>query len=392
MLVENCSYPQDFRVRHEAKALTEAGYEVSVISPSSPNQPWRETIHGVYILRYPTPIIGTNNITYLIEYSYSLLVMFFLSFLIFCKPGFDIIHTANPPDISVFIAVFYKLFGKKFIFDQHDLSPEVFLLKFSPNRKYYRLVHKVLLMLEKFSCSMSDHVIVPNQSYKSIVISRDRVPSQRITIVRNGPDLEEKNKNFPINDLRRSGKKTLLYLGVIGSQDGVDYLLRSINILKNNLGRNDFICVIAGGGNALSELKDMSVNLGLESIVFFPGWVESNMVASFIDSADICLAPEPSNYLNDNSTMVKIMEYMEFGKPVVAFDLPENRITAQNSALYAKPNDELNFAQKISLLMDDPVMCREMGSIGRDRIEKKLAWEYQAKNLLKAYTYLSQEN
>ncbi len=389
MLVENCDFLEDIRVRHEAATLSEAGHVVSVICQSRSNRPWHELLAGIRVFRFQIPVSGKGAVSYAVEFSYSLLAMFLLSLLVLWKPGFDIIHAANPPDTAVIMAALYKILGKRFVFDQHDLSPEVYLLRFGTDKKAGGLIYKALLGLERLSCSLADHVIAPNESYRTLQIQRDGVPAERITVVRNGPDLDTHALVHPIADIRRNGKKTLLYLGVIGYQDGVDYLLRSLFKLRYDLGREDFLCVVAGDGNALPSLRLQAAELRLDDLVLFPGWIESVNVASYINAADICLAPEPSNDLNDRSTIVKIMEYMAGRKPVVAFDLPEHRVTAQNAATYAEPNRELDFAYKIASLMDDPEKCNKMGQIARERVEKELSWAHQRARLMEAYSKIS---
>jgi glycosyltransferase involved in cell wall biosynthesis len=389
LLVENNSFPEDIRVFHEATTLIDAGYTVSVICPSKPNLPQYEKSGGIHIFRYPPWVAGNSTFTYLGEFGYSLLAMFYLSLFALWKPGFDIIHAANPPDTAVFIAAAYKMLGKKFIFDQHDLSPEIYLLRFGPGKKAHKVVFKTLIALERLSCKLADHIIAPNVSYKMLEIQRCGVPADRITVVRNGPDLPAAVRHG-ISECN-NGKKTLLYVGVIGIQDGVDYLVRALHFLKYRFMRGDFSCVIVGDGSALPSMKALAFELGLQDLILFTGWVKGENVPDYIDSADICLAPEPSNDLNNRSTMIKVMEYMAFCKPIVAFNLPEHRETAREAAIYAEPNDEEDFAQKIALLMDDPKRCREMGQIGRDRIEKELCWMHQKAYLLEAYTKIERK-
>lgn len=389
ILLENSSFPEDNRIKQESTTLARAGYIVSVICPRRHNAPRSEKLEGINVRRFKNPFSGKGLVSYIFEYAYSLLIMFILSINILIRPGFDIIQAANPPDTMVFIAAFYKLFGKKFIFDHHDLSPEIFLLRFGNKSGIHHIVFRLLLFFEKLSCSVANHVIATNDSYKTIEIERDKVPAERITVVRNGPDDYNTESSSLTNEFHQDGKLTLLYLGVIGFQDGVDYLLRSINHLIKTLGVQDFLCIIAGDGQALSSIKNLAEELGLNSHLHFPGWIESSNLPSYIGSADICLAPEPSNELNDRSTIVKIMEYMAAGKPIVAFDLPEHRFTAQSAALYAKPNDELDFARKIQSLMENPELCQALGQIGRERIVNQLAWVHQEKNLLQAYEKLT---
>lgn len=383
MVVENCSYPRDCRVSREALALSRAGYTVSVVCPSEPGLPWREVVEGILVYRYPSPPDAHGFLGYLWEYAYSFVAAFSLSLLTWMHPGFDIIHAANPPDTAFIIAAFYKLFGKCFVYDQHDLAPEVYYAHFEG--KGNQLVYRVLIWLERLSCGVADHIIAANQSYKGVEMERGRVSADRITVVRNGPDPNQLLPGEPISGLKQEGKNLIVYVGRIEFQDGVDYLLRALRHLANDLGRSDFLCIIVGDGGALPTVKRLSGQLGLAGSVSFTGWLEQQEIMGYLNSADICVAPEPSNEFNDRSTMVKIMEYMAMGRPVVAFDLPEHRFTAQDAALYAKPNDELDMARQIARLMDNPKLRTQMGQIGRERVESELAWTHQEKHLLEAY-------
>lgn len=383
MLLENNPYPADPRVRQEALTLAGAGYQVSVICPRGANQPWRENLEGVSIFRYPSPPEAQSFLGYALEYSYALAATFVLSLFVWAKRGFDIIHAANPPDSAVFIAIFYKLFGKRFVFDHHDLAPEMYLVRSS--HKGTRLVHWMLTFLERTSYCFSDHVIATNQSYKNVAMQRGHVPEERVTIVRNGPALDRLKLVQPDPDLKKRGAVIIGYIGIMGPQDGVDYLLRALQQLIAVLGRNDFFCIIIGKGSALADLKVLASTLGLEPYVWFTGFIPDVDMLRYLSTIDICLDPDPSNIFNDRCTMIKIMEYMALGKPIVAFDLPEHRVSAGKAALYARPNDELDFARQITVLMDDPELRDKMGRIGRERVESELAWPHQAKHLLDAY-------
>ncbi len=382
MLVENNSYPQDPRVRQEATALTAAGYQVTVICPQRRGQPWQAVHDGVSVYRFLAPLEANGFLGYIWEYGYSTLAMFLLSIFVFFRRGFDVIHTHNPPDTLVLIVACYKLLGKRFIYDHHDLAPEMYQALFDDSNK---VLHKLLIYFEKFSCQLADHIIATNESYKAVEMERGKVPAERITIVRNGPDLNRLKLEEPKAELRRPGKATLCYVGVMGFHDGVDYLLRALKHLLDDLGRDDFFCILVGGGNAWSTMKSLSKELDLTDYVFFTGPVGHSEVAHYLSSADICVAPEPSNTYNDRSTMIKITEYMALGKPIVAFDLPEHRFTAQGAAAYAQPNNELDFAKQISTLIDNPEQGQKLGKIGRKRIETELAWPYQVQRLLEAY-------
>jgi glycosyltransferase involved in cell wall biosynthesis len=389
MLVENNPVTRDIRVFQEATALSEAGHQVSVISPGDRSQPWRETINGINVFRYPAPSSGEGFLGYLWEYGYSLLAMYLLSFIVLVKPGFDVIHSANPPDTMVFIAAFYKLLGKRFIFDHHDLAPEIYLIRFGNQGIVHQLVYKVLLFLERFSCKTANTIIATNLSFKSIEMERDSAPEEKIMVVRNGPALDHLKLVTPSSEIQQKEKVAIVYLGVIGFQDGVDYLLRSLSHLSERFGKNNYICYVGGSGDALPSMKLKAQELNLCETVIFSGWIDKADVPKYISNADICVAPEPANELNNRSTIIKIMEYMALGKPIVAFDLPEHRATAQDAALYAEPNKEIDFARKIATLMDDPTKRYKMGRIGQNRIREHLAWDFQKERLLSVYDRLA---
>jgi glycosyltransferase involved in cell wall biosynthesis len=381
MLLENQPYPQDHRVRREATTCAAAGYSVSVICPSFPGQPWRETVDGVRVYRFKAPPRANGFFGYFWEYTYSTAASFALSLLVFLSEGFDVVHAHNPPETFVFVAAFYKLFGKRFVFDHHDLSPEMYRARFPGGGS--SIVYHALVLLERLTCLVADHVIATNESYKAVEVERDHVPVDRITIVRNGVELPS-----PINPdpaLRNKGKTIIAFVGVMGFQDGVDYLLRALHHLLHDLGRSDFYCVLMGDGDAWLTLKALAKTLSLDNHVRFTGIVCGNNLFRYLSSADICVDPDPANAYNNRSTMIKMMEYMAFEKPIVAFDLPEHRVTAQQAAIYVTPNDEHAFATALAQLMDDPRMRSVMGARGRHRIETALAWRYSVPNLVDVY-------
>jgi len=384
MLLENLAFPQDLRVRREANALSAAGYRVSVICPAGKGQPYRETVNGVRVYRYPAPRAAIGFLGYIWEYGWSMVGSFFLSALVFLTDGFDVIHAHNPPDTFVFIAMLYKLFGKRFVFDHHDLSAEMYQARLSGRGN--PIVCRVLIWLEKLTCRFADHVIVTNESYKRFAMERGRVPEAHITIVRNGIDLSSLNGNIePDRGLRGMGKTIIGFVGVMGFQDGVDYLLRALQHLVYDLRRSDFHCVLIGGGDAWASLRAQAHQLGLDEYVQFMGFIFGEELRRYLSAADICVDSSPLNPYTDHSTMFKIMEYMSLRKPIVAFDLTEHRFTAQEAAIYVPPNDELAFAQAIARLMDDPRRRAALGEVGPHRIKTQLAWDYSIPNLLRAY-------
>lgn len=387
MLLENSFYPTDSRVRQESQALARAGYQVTVISPAQRGQPARETIDGVVVYRFPAPPEANGVAAYLWEYGYSMVATFLISVWVLLHEGFDVIHAANPPDTFVLIAAPYKLLGKLFVYDHHDLAPEMYFARFGGTGN--RFLHWMLVMLEKLSCRLADRIITTNQSYKTVEVQRSGVNPNQITIVRNGPDVSWLRPLEQVHELRSRGKYIIGYAGIMGYQDGVDHLLRALKHLVVDLWRTDFSCVLIGGyGDARASLMTLTTKLGLDDYVMFTGWVSDSDYTRYISTADICVDPDPSNSFNDRSTMGKIMEYMALGKPIVAFDLPEHRASAQGAALYVRPNDELEFARAIELLMDEPARREAMGALGRHRVETELAWQYSVPHLLDAYQTL----
>jgi glycosyltransferase involved in cell wall biosynthesis len=383
MLLENLPYPQDVRVRREAAALTAAGYKVSVICPAARGQAYRETLRGVHVYRFAPAPPANSFFGYLWEYGYSMAATFVLSLFVLFGEGFDVVHAHNPPDTFVLIAALYKLFGKRFVFDHHDLSPEMYLARFPDSGS--PLVYNALVFLEKFTCRVADQVIATNESYKKVEMERGRVPETRITIVRNGIELHRLRPIEPDRALRQMGKTIIGYVGVMGFQDGMDYLLRALHHLAHDLGRTDFYCVLIGGGDAWADSKSLARQFELEEYVRFTGQMSIDDLLPYLSAADICVDPDPSNPYNDRSTMFKMMEYMALGKPIVAFDMPEHRFTAQQAAVYVPPNDERAFARALAELMDNPLRRQELAAFGRRRIQTQLAWEFSIPNLLAVY-------
>lgn len=384
MLVENSSYPKDPRVRKEAQALTNAGYLVTVISPAEPGQKFHEMIDSVNVYRFAAPQRANSILTYAYEYAYSMAAIFLLTFWVFIRRGFDVIHAANPPDTLVLIAVFYKCVGKCFVFDHHDLAPEMYYARFPQGGKTW--VYKILLWSERLSCRLADRVFAANESHKAIEMCRDGVREAFITIVRNGPQLKNTWTIEPDREVRAQAGTIIAYAGITGIQDGVDFLLRALRHLVVTLKKKDVLCLIIGDGDALPGLKRQAEELGLAKCILFTGWIDNpHRYTTYISTADICVDPSPSNPYNDRCTAIKMMEYMAAAKPIVAFDLPEHRVTADSSAIYALPNDELEFARAMAELMDDAPRRQLMGAIGRCRIEQHLAWDYSVPRLLDAY-------
>ncbi len=386
MLVENNAYPGDTRVRREALALTQAGFSVTVIAPREGEQQRRDIVNGVKVYRYPEPTERDSFWGFVWEFFYSTIATFIVSFTVWRKEGFDAIHAHNPPDTLFAIGLFYKLFGKKFVFDHHDLGPELYMARSGGDGN--KVVYKALRLLEKWTFRTSDLVIATNESYKKIAIDRGKVNPSKIEIVRNGPPLSFLDYVQPYPELVNLPKTILGYAGAISVQDGLDYFIKSLNYLKTELKRDDFLAVIMGDGDDLPRVKALTVEFGLEDHVQFTGWLEKDKLSRYMASIDIGVDPDPSNPFNDRCTMIKMTEYMAFSKPIVAFDLPEHRYTSKEAAIYVPDNDPAKFAQTIQLLMDDSNQREQMGKLGRARVEKEIAWEYSIPKLVRAYESL----
>ncbi len=387
MLVENLPVPADPRVWKEATTLHEAGFQVCVICPkgATKQQEPYVCIDGIHVYRYQLPATATSGSAYLKEYCIALVMSFWLSMKILFRHGFDVIHTANPPDIFFLLGWCYRLLGKKYIFDQHDLAPEMFQVKFKGRM---RLLHRLLLLCEWCSYHVAHMVIVTNLSQKWNATDRGGCSPYKVTVVRNGPDLTHLQPVPPEPTLKRGRRYLLAYLGVMGIQDGVENALYALQRLVYQRGRQDVSLVLMGHGDHLPTLQTLAHELRLDDYVNFTGWVESKEITRYLSTADIGLCPDPQNGLNEYCTMLKTMEYMAMDKPVVAFDLNETRFSAQEAALYAPSANIADFTRKIETLLDDEQLRARLGACGRKRIETALSWEQNKEYLLNAYQML----
>ncbi|HWZ62588.1 MAG TPA: glycosyltransferase family 4 protein [Steroidobacteraceae bacterium] len=385
MLVENLPSPFDRRVWQEACTLRAAGYAVSIVCPTGRGCERRfEVIEGVHIYRYRLPFEAHGAAGYALEYLCALVQMFWLSWRVLLTRGFDAIHACNPPDLLFLVGGFFKLLGKKVVFDHHDLCPELYEAKFGRRDFFYRL----LLRLERLTFLTADVSIATNDSYRQIAITRGRMPAERVFVVRSGPSLARLQR-LPPNERLKCGRRYLVgYVGVLGQQEGIDALLLAVRHIVYRLSRRDIHFGLVGGGTALAGMKELAADLEVQEYVTFTGRVPDRELLSMLNTADVCVNPDPANEMNDKSTMNKILEYMALGKPIVQFDLTEGRWAAQEAALYARCHDIADFAARIIELIDDPRRRAAMGAFGRQRIETQLEWSYQAPQLLGAYDAL----
>ena len=383
MIVENLPVPFDRRVWLEARTLKRAGASVSIICPTGRGYEKKyEFLEGIHIYRHFLPKERASAFGYLLEYLVALYHEMRLALLVFFRHGIDVIHACNPPDLIFLVALPFKILGRKFIFDHHDVNPELYEAKFGRRDFFWKL----MLFLERLTFYFADISIATNESYKSIAISRGKMKPERVFVVRSGPDLSAL-KSVPPSEAFKCGRKFLVgYVGVIGEQEGIDLLLTSVSHIVFNLKRTDIQFAIAGSGPALEPMRSLAKMLEIEEYVSFLGRIPDTQLFEMLSTSDVCVNPDRVTSMNDISTMNKILEYMAFGKPIVQFDVKEGRYSAQSSSLYASANDPIDFAKCILDLVDDPDLRRKMGNLGYERVNRDLCWETQISHLLEAYS------
>jgi glycosyltransferase involved in cell wall biosynthesis len=381
IIVENLPIPIDRRVWQEARALRDAGYRVSVICPKGSGfHKSRETLEGIEIYRHWL-WEASGPFGYLLEYSWALAAQFLLSLRVYARNHFRVLQACNPPDTIFLIGLFYKLFGVRFLFDHHDLNPELYEAKFQRRDIGYRLV----CWAERLTFRTARVSIATNESYREVAMLRGGMSRESTFVVRSCPDLTKIRMRPPQPELKEGRRHLVVYLGVMGHQDGLDLLLESIAFLANLRRCDDTLFVLIGSGPELPRLKIMASKKGLDALVKFTGRLPAEDVAAYFSTAAFGVAPDRATPMNDKSTMNKILEYMAFGLPVVLYDLTEGRRSAGDAALYARDDDPEDFARKIMTLLDNESLCAELGGRGRKRIEEKLNWDNEKRTFLQAY-------
>jgi glycosyltransferase involved in cell wall biosynthesis len=383
IIVQNLPVPFDRRVWLECQALTSAGYRVAVVCPKGRDEPAYEVIDSVELYRYRPYAPGGSKVSFVAEYAYSFLATAWGTLKARRSGRFAVLQACNPPDIFWPLGLAFRaLEGTRFVFDHHDLCPELFQSRFprGPKRPY-----KGLLALERRTHRAADHVIATNDSYREIAMTRGGKRGSEVTVVRTGPDSRRLQPGEAVPELRRGRQFLVAYIGVMGPQDGVDIVVRAADIVVNKLGRDDIAFTLIGSGDCFSDLVALRDELGLAGHVEFTGRAPDELVARIMSTADAGLSPDPKNPLNDVSTMNKTMEYMAFGLPVIAFDLRETHVSAGDAAVYVQPNDVHKYAEAIVALVDDEPRRQLMGKLARERVEQELAWDHQKGAYLDVY-------
>lgn len=380
ILLENESYPYDRRVRHEAEALTEAGYEVTVVSPKGARAQAAEEVHaGVRVLRYTEPPSGTGALAYLREYGVALLRLAVVVRRLARERPFEAVIACNPPDFLLFLGEVFRRKGAAVVFDYHDPSPELFEAKFERRGLLYRL----LLAVERLAFRRADVVMTVNDACAEIVAQRGRIASSRVFVVRNGPNPSRLYPVEPLPELRRGRPHLVVWIGRISQKEGLDGLIDAVDELVSR-GRADLAFSIVGPGDAREELIRAVARRGLEGVIDFPGTVDDDMLRAYLSTADVCLSVDERNDMNDRSLMIKVLEYMLMERAVVQYPLEEMVRVCGDSTLYARNADPRDLANKIETLVDDPALRARLGAAARNRVLDGLTWPQQIPTLLEA--------
>lgn len=382
IIVENLPVPFDRRVWSEATTLAGAGYEVTVISPTGKGFEAREeTLDGVRILRHSLPPDGDGLFGYLREYGGALWHELRLAFRVWRERGFDIIHGCNPPDLIFLVALLFRPFGVRYIFDHHDICPELYETKFERRGWLWRLT----VLQERLTFRSASVSIATNESYAEIARNRGGMAAEDVFVVRSGPKVEKLELRTPKPELKKGARHLIGYVGVIGRQEGLDLLLDAAEHLIRGLGREDVHFGIVGGGPEQPQIVEDCARRGLAPWFTFTGRAEDDLLLDMLNTADVCVNPDRVTVMNDLSTMNKILEYMTLKKPIVQFEMKEGRASAGEASLYARKNDPVDFAEKIAWLLDRPEERARMGEIGRRRVLERFSWDHSAPSLLAAY-------
>jgi len=381
IISENAPVPADRRVWNISRTLAGAGWQVVIACAQGPDRddaPY-EVLEGIEIHRYPLRPAG-NALGYAREYGQALWRLRKLIRRLAAERRFDVVHACNPPDLLLLAARSLRGQGTRFVFDHHDLVPELYRSRFGRGED---LGYRATLRAERVAYRMADVSLATNGSYARVAVERGGMDPEDVFVVRNGPDLTRFRPVEPDPAWRRGRAHLISYLGIMGPQDGVDHALRALARLRTL--RDDWHAVFIGDGDALPAMRALTDELHLSDHVEFAGWRGDDDIRLILSSSDVCLAPDPPSPLNDVSTMIKIPEYMALGCAVASYALPESRVSAGDSALYAAPGDPDDLGRCVAELLDDPGRRERMGAMARERVDNELSWQHSESALLAAY-------
>jgi len=387
IIVENLPVPFDRRVWQEATALREAGYNVSVICPKGKGyDDSYEELQGISIYRHSLPHEGSGPLGYLLEYSTALFWQLLLSFRARSRQSFDAIHACNPPDLIFLVAAVHKLlFGSKFLFDQHDLNPELFEVKFG---RRSGLLYRLICLFEKATFRLADRSIATNETFRDIAVTRGGMNPDCVTIVRSYPDISRFRRVAPRQSLRGKYRYLVGYVGIMGPQDGVDLLIQAMAHIHHRMQRTDIGCIIIGSGSELEALKRLALDLNVSDTVTFAGYQKGDDLLEHLSTLDIGIIPDPPNSFNNKLSMNKVFEYMMIGLPFVQFDLPQSRLEAGDAGYVAEDCSPAGLAAAMVKVLEDEPLRRTMASEGEERARAEFLWEREKARLLEAYENL----
>ena len=385
-LIEDGSFVYDNRVRREAATLVGLGLGVSVICPKYPGERWHDDTNGIHIYRYMKPSLGSGFMSHVAEYLISLVSQTVLAAWVALRHGFNVIHAANPPDLLWIVAAPYRLlFGTRFVFDHHDLVPELYEDRFlAPGSRVLAVLH----LLERISFKLADHVISTNESYRTVAIRRGNKCANEVTVVRNGPAFGDFPDGEPDPKIRALGRIVVGYLGNMNPQDGVDRFVEMARLLRQVHHRLDFGFVMIGKGDSFADLVRLRDKFGLTDAIVMTGRIPWRDVIASLRATDICIQPDPPGSLNNHSTMNKLMEYMSLGRAVVSYDLAETRISGGDAVEYVQGSSAEDLARTVMTLADNPDRMRELQCAGKERVREVLNWEHQSPRLIEVYQKL----
>jgi glycosyltransferase involved in cell wall biosynthesis len=382
LISENAPVPADRRVWNIGRTLTAAGWEVVIVCAQGADRdsaPY-EVLEGIEIHRYPLRPAG-GSLGYAREYLQALWRIRRLVRRLARSRRFDVVHACNPPDVLLLAARSLRRQGARFVFDHHDLVPELYRSRFGRGED---LGHRATLAAERLAFRLADVSLATNGSYARVAIERGGMDPEDVFVVRNGPDLQRFRPVPADPDWRRGREHMIAYLGIMGPQDGVDHALRALAFLRTL--RDDWHAVFIGDGDSLPAMRALAEELGLADRVEFAGWRGDDDIRRILCTADVCLAPDPPSPLNEVSTMIKIPEYMALGRAVASYSLRESRVSAGDAAMYAAPGEPDSLGRCVAELLDDPERRERMSQLARERVERELAWQHSEEALLAAYT------